>query len=268
MSSFSYKKILVVGGTSGIGEALASKFISEGSSVVVVGRRQDKLDSFVSSHGSDKASAISLDITDLASIPSFASRVTKEHPDLDFVLVNSGIQRGFDFTRPDTVDFSVIDEEFKTNYISYIHLTMAFLPFLQEQSKSKAVGLAYTTSGLALTPILRCANYCASKAALHHWIMVLREQLKDSGSNIKVIELLPPAVQTELHDQKHQPDIENGRQIGIPLEEYIDETWKGLSGGKDSVPVGMAAKGYAPDGFETKRQQAFHGMIAQMKKSS
>ena len=266
MSSFNYKKVLILGATSGIGEALASKFISEGSSVIVVGRRQDKLDSFVSSHGSDKASAIQLDITDLTSIPSFAAKVTKEHSDLDCVLLNSGIQRGFDFSRPDTVDLSVIEQEFKTNYISYIHLTMAFLPFLQ--SKCKRSALIYTTSGLALTPILRCANYCASKAALHHWIMVLREQLKDSDENIKVIELLPPAVQTELHDKKHQPDIENGGQIGMPLDQYIEETWQGLSEGKTSIPVGMSARGYAPDGFETNRQQVFQGIVAQMKKSA
>jgi short-subunit dehydrogenase involved in D-alanine esterification of teichoic acids len=89
-----------------------------------------------------------------------------------------------------------------TNYIAPLHLVKAFLPHLQ--SHSSPTSLIFTTSGLALVPILRCANYCASKAALHHLILVLREQLR--GSNVGVVEILPPAVRTELHDEKHQPD--------------------------------------------------------------
>lgn len=53
-----------------------------------------------------------------------------------------------------------------------------------------------TTSGLAYVPIIRCVNYCATKAALHQFILVIREQLKDTGSKIKVIEIVPPAVQS------------------------------------------------------------------------
>lgn len=43
----------------------------------------------------------------------------------------------------------------------------------------------------------------------------------------------------ELHDKKHQPDIENGRQMGMPLDEFTDELWAGLSAGKEDIPVGM-----------------------------
>jgi short-subunit dehydrogenase involved in D-alanine esterification of teichoic acids len=61
-------------------------------------------------------------------------------------------------------------------------------------------------------------QYCATKAALHHLILTLRAQLSVSNPNVKVIEILPPAVQTELHDAKHQPDIKDGRNFGMPLE--------------------------------------------------
>lgn len=57
---------------------------------------------------------------------------------------------------------------------------------------------------------------------------------------MKVVEILPPAVQTELHDEKHQPDIKNGRQIGMPLEDFLKESYDGLTDGKESIPVGSA----------------------------
>jgi short-subunit dehydrogenase involved in D-alanine esterification of teichoic acids len=95
----------------------------------------------------------------------------------------------------------------------------------------------YTTSGLALVTLPRCLNYCATKAALHQFIMGLRAQLESSP--VKVIELFPPAVQTELHDAKHQPTIKDGGSIGIPLQEFVDGAWKGIVAGKDEIPVGF-----------------------------
>lgn len=179
-------------------------------------------------HGSKHASAVRVDIGDLNALPPFASKIAEAHPDLDCVILNSGMQRSFNFAAPQTVDLKSLNDELTTNYLAHIHLTMAFLPHLQKLSKTQPTALVYTNSGLGLIPIVRCANYCATKAALHHWTLCLREQLKDDpDSDVKVIELLPPAVQTELHDEKHQPDIKNGSQMGMPLQEYIDATWYG-----------------------------------------
>ncbi|KAI4106407.1 MAG: hypothetical protein L6R37_002205 [Teloschistes peruensis] len=251
---FLYKRVLVIGATSGIGEALASRFVEEGTKVIVVGRRKEKLEDFVHKHGKDRATAIPFDITEMDKIPNFATNITKTYTDLDGILINSGIQRGFDFSEPRSVDLDTVETEFKTNYLSYLALTKAFLPFLQ--SKQHESALMFTTSGLALVPITRCPNYCASKAALHHWILVLRHQLRDS--QIKVVELFPPAVQTELHDEKHQPDIKNGRQIGMPLDQFINEAYNGLAAGKEEVVVGNAADWY--NAFEPQRQQIFKKM--------
>jgi short-subunit dehydrogenase involved in D-alanine esterification of teichoic acids len=184
--------------------------------------------------------------------------ITKQHPTLDCVILNAGIQRGLNFKKPETVDLDSVDVEFKTNYISPLHFTKAFLPFLQAQSSPTA--LIYVTSGLALVPLVRCGNYCASKAAVHHMCLTMREQLKDS--NVKIIELLPPAVQTELHDEKHQPDIKNGRSIGMPLEEFTEAAWKGLESGDEQIPVGMSERAF--EAFELKRQEVFHGMVKAM----
>ena len=248
-----------IGATSGIGRALSSKMIGHGSSVIGVGRRQENLDEYVKEEGS-KASSSRFDITNLSEIPSWAASINKAHPDLDLVIINSGIQRGFNFAKPDTVDLDLVMTEYTTNYLAYIHIAMAFLPYLQERSKRSPTGIAFTTSGLALTPMLRCPNYCASKAALHHWILTFREQLKQASSNVKCIEIIPPAVQTELHDEKHQPDMKNGRSIGMPLDEFTEKAWAQLVEGADQVPVGMAASPFQPGGFEHTRQQIFQKM--------
>lgn len=77
---------------------------------------------------------------------------------------------------------------------------------------------------------------------------------------MKVIEVLPPAVQTELHDAKHQPDIKNGSRFGMPLNQFTEEAWAGLCAGEADVAVGMAKSGY--EAFEEERQKVFKGMVA------
>jgi hypothetical protein len=62
------------------------------------------------------------------------------------------------------------------------------------------------------------------------------------GTHHPLLRSLPirhPCTTAELHDKKHQPDLENGRQMGMPLDEFTDELWAGLSAGKEDIPVGM-----------------------------
>lgn len=119
------------------------------------------------------------------------------------------------------------------------------------------------SSGLAFVPIVKRLNYCSAKAALHHFLLCLREQLLDGPGNVKVVEIFPPAVQTELHDERHQPDIKNGRSMGMPLKEFTEESWAKLVEGEDQIPVGMSKKYY--DGFEQTRQEWFHKVADMMK---
>lgn len=199
--SIAYKKVLFIGATSGIGKALAERFLETGTSVIAIGRRQENLDKFAKEHSNNNSKATLdtavFDITKIKEIPQFAADMFKKFPDIDSVFLNSGIQRSLDWTKPEAVDLETHELEFLTNYTSYMHLTKAFLPYLQKQAP-KETSLIYTTSGLALVPILTCPNYCATKAALHHMIIAMREQLKGAGSNVRIIEVLPPAVQTEL----------------------------------------------------------------------
>ncbi|KAI4127452.1 MAG: hypothetical protein LQ347_004597, partial [Umbilicaria vellea] len=111
--------------------------------------------------------------------------------------------------------------------------------------------LVVTTSGLALVPVLRCPNYSASKAALHHFILCLREQLKgDQSESGRAL---------EIHDEKHQPDIKNCGRIGMPLNQFTQEADEGLAAGKGQVPVGTSKQ--SSESWEKERQRQFHGMI-------
>ncbi|CAM1509609.1 Fc.00g033480.m01.CDS01 [Cosmosporella sp. VM-42] len=251
-----YKKALVLGATSGIGEAFAAKLIATGSKVIVVGRRQDRLDAFVAKHGADKATGVQFDVTDLAGIQSFAQSITQSHPDLDSVIINSGIQRAFNFSKPETLDLSVLGDELTTNYTSAVYLTAAFLPHLRTRTQGH---LVYISASLALIPSLtRTPNYNASKSALHTFIIDVRQQLLDAEqSNVRMVEVFPPAVQTELHDEKHQPDMVNGGQIGMPLDQYTERMFQGLEKGEDQFAIGHAEDLLKEDGWESQRTRMF-----------
>lgn len=150
----------------------------------------------------------------------------------------------------------IFDQELITNYTSAVHLANAFTPHLLKKQSQTAI--AFTTSQMALVPMMRCPNYGASKAALHHFILALRTQLQDGPGNVKVLEIYPPAVQTELHDPKHQPDLKDGHLIGMPLQEFIDEVWTRLSKGEEQIPVGSAQEIF--NAFEVKRQDMYQQM--------
>ncbi|APA07512.1 hypothetical protein SS1G_01001 [Sclerotinia sclerotiorum 1980 UF-70] len=281
-------QVLVVGATSGIGLALSEKMLLEGvTKIVALGRRQEKLDDLQQKHGESKVSTVKFDITNLEGIPKMIEGLLKSNPALDCAFLNSGIQRSLDFTKPESIDLELISSEFTTNYLSYVHLTKALLPHLQKRAKGgEDAGLIFTTSGLALVPILRCGNYCASKAAMHHLILVMREQLRDLGeedvdndnerrgkgtsgskekNGVRVVEIYPPSVQTELHDEKHQPDIKNGRDIGMPLDEFTEEAWMGLERGDEDIPVGTTLRGFGYEVVELGRKKLFGEMMEKMK---
>ena len=260
-----YNKVLILGATSGIGRALSGRFVETGTSVVAVGRRQDKLDEFVKEYSSQagKVDTAKFDITDLKAIPQFAADIFKKHPDLDCVFLNSGMQRAVNWSKPDEVDLESLDTETLTNYTAYIHLTKAFLPYLQKQAPKEA-SLVFTTSGLALVPILHCPNYCATKAALHHHILAMREQLRGAGSNVKIIELFPPAVQTELHDFEMG---EKGKDVGMPLKDFVNEAFEGLcKEDNEQIPVQAVKEAMGFYSWEQERQKTFQKWNEQMRK--
>ncbi|KAL2127701.1 hypothetical protein VTI74DRAFT_10293 [Chaetomium olivicolor] len=252
--AFSYKHVLLVGATSGIGAAMADKLVLEGAKVIAVGRRQERLDAFVQKHGPEKASGVRYDINDRAGMDAFVQGIITQYPDLDCVFLNSGVQHQIRLSRPADVDLDAFHQEMSTNFNRLVDLSIKFLPYLQK--KSIPTALVFTGTLLAAVPAVIVPAYSASKAALNAYIMCLRRQ--NHGKNTKIIEIWPPLVQTELHDYMG-PEI--GRNMGMPVQEFTDKAWEQLAAGSELVTVGaIPPAGEEFKDMVQKRRDAFEAL--------
>ncbi|KAI8629898.1 NADP-dependent dehydrogenase-like protein [Xylariaceae sp. FL1651] len=264
MASFPYKKVLLVGATSGIGWEFARQFIQKGVHVIAVGRRQDRLDSLIASAGSSMASGVVFDINNVDKVPSFAKSIIEQHPDLDCILMNAGIQFVMDFSKPHTVDMNKIQTELTTNYTSMVAITHAFTSFFQARSIENAVAFIYTTTSLLSMPYPMVLNYCASKAALHTFILCIREQYRQRPEHkISVVELVAPLVQTELHDG--QPGWGPDFNPGMTTKDFVDEAMTGFATKAETVAVGEAKAVY--EEFEAEKSRRIGPDWAMRKKT-
>ncbi|MDR6104535.1 putative oxidoreductase [Agrobacterium larrymoorei] len=202
--------ILITGGGSGIGRALAEAFHALGNKVIISGRRQSALDE-VTRANPGMVSAV-LDATKAENIRTFAETLTRDHPELNVVINNAGIMKNEKITAaPDYLE--IAEETIATNLLAPIRLTAALLPhFLQ---KNNAAVLT-VSSGLAFVPMVATPTYSATKSAIHAYSMALREQLKDTP--VDVIEIAPPYVQTMLQGEKQAND-----ERAMPLDAFIAE---------------------------------------------
>jgi uncharacterized oxidoreductase len=187
---FTNQTILVTGGTSGIGLALARALLAKGNTVIITGRRQALLDEIVASNPG--MIGYPSDLTDAASIATLAQTVLRDHPAITVLVNNAGIMQAEDLTAS-TVGTEVARATIATNLLAPIQLTAALLPHFRGQDQAAIINV---TSGLAFVPLMFTPTYSATKAALHSYTLSLRAQLRKT--NIAVIELAPPAVQTDL----------------------------------------------------------------------
>ena len=199
--------ILITGGGSGIGQALAHRLHDQGNEVIVTGRRREALEATIASR--ERMTAYAVDIDDANAVGAFAREVVAAHPRLNVLVNNAGIMRTEDLT----VERDLADAEatIVTNLLGPIRLINALIAHLTAQPDAAIVNLS---SGLAFVPLAKAPTYSATKAAIHSYTVSLREQLK---GRVDVIELAPPAVQTGL-----TPD-QATREGYMPLEPFIDE---------------------------------------------
>ncbi|MBV8629521.1 MAG: SDR family oxidoreductase [Silvibacterium sp.] len=201
--------ILITGGGSGIGRGLAEALHALGNQVIIAGRRKSVLDETTTANPGIKSAA--LNIEDPDAIKAFAAQIGKNYPSLNVVVHNAGIMRPEDLKSPNPADAEAI---ITTNLLGPIRLNAALLPLLLKQTHATIMTVS---SGLAYVPLALTPTYSATKAALHSWTQSLRHQLKDT--NVEVLEIIPPYVQTELGGERQVSDPR-----AMPLKDFIAET--------------------------------------------
>ena len=199
--------ILVTGGGTGIGEALAHRFHDLGNTVIVAGRRREALEQAIA--GRPNMAAMTIDVDSADGVADFARRVLAEHPELNVLINNAGIMRYEDIaSRRDLTD---AEATVVTNLLGPIRLIDALVDHLAAQPDGAIVNV---TSGLAFVPLAATATYSATKAALHSYTVSLREVLR---GKVEVIELAPPAVQTDLTPGQREAEGY------LPLDTFADQ---------------------------------------------
>ena len=213
--------ILITGGTSGIGRALAEELHKLGNQVIISGRRAGHLAEVTAANPG--MASIELNVEDPASIAAVAAKLIAEYPKLNVVINNAGIMKIDDAGAE--IDDAQMVSILTTNLMGPIRVTSALIEHLKQQESATVM---HVTSGLAFVPLAMTSVYCATKAALHSYSMSQRYKLK--GTNVRVLEIAPPWVQTELMgpQQANEPRA-------MPLKAFIDETIQVLGTDADEV---------------------------------
>jgi uncharacterized oxidoreductase len=211
------RTILITGGATGIGFALAERFVRANNKVIVCGRREAAL-----AEARARVPGLHTMRADVSNAPervALVERVTREHPELDVLVNNAGVQN-HPPPLTEAQDWSQHAHEIETNLGAPMHLAMLFMPHLLSRPEAAILNVS---SGLAFTPIAGVATYCATKAALHSFSLSLRAAL--THTRVSVVEIIPPAVNTELGGA-------GGHSGAEPLDPYADDVMKRLAAGE------------------------------------
>lgn len=235
--------ILITGGTSGLGLAFAEKFMEAGSKVIICGRRENRLTDLRQKY--PDLITKTCDVAVAAEREKLASWVLQNHPEINILMNNAGVQLDLDMTNP--VDLNRVHTEIETNVVAPIHLTSLFAQHLATKPEAAVINIS---SGLAFAPLAFMPVYCATKAAVHSVTLSLRHQLKNTS--VKVFEIAPPAVDTELgHDRRDDKEQSHG---GMPIANFIAEAMEALQNDVFEAAIGMA------NGLRAQRELLFDKM--------
>ena len=214
--------ILITGGGSGIGRALAEAFHAEGNKVIIAGRRQNLLDETTAANPGMKAAVLNIENSE--TIRSFAEQIKSDYPSLNVIIHNAGIARPEALQNSSGADAEAM---VTTNLLGPIRLTAALLPTLVRQPQA---AIMTVSSGLAFVPLAMTPTYCATKAAIHSYTQSLRYQLRDTS--VQVLELIPPYVQTELMGPGQAGDPN-----AMPLKDFIAEVMSILKTSPEATEI-------------------------------
>lgn len=214
------KTILITGGASGIGLEAAKQFLAQGTKVIITGRNEEKLNAAkklypqliaIKSDAGNEADAISLfhQVQEMGGIDILYNNAGVGVPPLNLGIANDKHLKGAIY-------------EMEVNYLGIVRLNNLFMDMLQSRPESAIIN---TTSILSIVPSLLEATYSASKVALSFYTKSLRKHLEIINSRVKVFELLPPLVATEMtaarNDKKISPEeLVKALILGLEKDQY------------------------------------------------
>ncbi|MBK4989459.1 SDR family oxidoreductase [Pseudomonas sp. S36] len=213
--------ILITGGGSGIGRALAEAFLALGNEIIIAGRREAVLKQVAEANPG--LHYVVLDTSDPEATQRVARQLIIDYPQLNAVIHCAGIMRG-ESLRDGATE---LEATVATNLVGPIRLDGLLLPHFLTLPHAAIVTVS---SGLAFMPLALTPSYCATKAAVHSYSQSLRYQLKDTA--VKVHELAPPYVQTELMGERQANDPH-----AMPLKDFIDEVMGIFQGSPDAEEI-------------------------------
>jgi uncharacterized oxidoreductase len=227
--NISNKTVLIIGGSAGIGFETAKLLTSKGNKVIITGRDENRLKAAAAQI--DGASYFVGDVSSEADTNKLVDYINQNFPQLDVLINNAG--RAVIHNLADSPNaFDIASDEILTNYLAIIRLTEKLLPVLKAQKEAAIVNVS---SIVVFAPGASLPTYAASKAALHSYTRSLGYALKDTG--VKVFELMPPLVDTELSK-------EIGGHNGIPPSQVANELLDGLTNNIAEIHVGQTADMY------------------------
>jgi short-subunit dehydrogenase involved in D-alanine esterification of teichoic acids len=240
VSTLSFKCALVTGGGGGLGRAMAEALIAMGKSVIIAGRTEASLKQTAAEIGA--TDYFVLDVSKISAISGFVKDVVSKHPELDCLINNAGVQRPFQILGPDYgFDLSKADEEIDTNIRGPLHLCVSLVPHFNSLPGGGVI--MNVSSVLGYNPYsLVNPVYNGTKAWVHFFTMNLRSQLHQAGSKIKVVEIVPPTVETGLHRERKDPDDNKkarGNKSALSVSEFMEQIQEGWNNDKDTCAAGL-----------------------------
>jgi uncharacterized oxidoreductase len=216
--------IFITGGGTGIGRGLAEALHKLGNKVIISGRRKENLDATTKANpGMD---SVEMDISDPANIGAVTKKLIADYPALNVLVNNAGIMQIDDAAA--MIDDQLLTSTITTNLLGPIRLTSALIEHLKKRPDATVI---YNTSALAFVPLALTAVYSSTKAALHSYVLSQRYKLK--ATSVRVLELSPPWVQTDLLNSKEEPRA-------MPLKDFIEATMKLLASDANEIVVQQA----------------------------
>ncbi len=218
--------VLVTGGSSGIGLAIANEFARLGNTVVICARGQSRLAQARVS--SPSLHTIDCDISAEDGRMKLYRHVSSDFKDLNVLVNNAGIQRRIDLTRG-MEDILANDDEIEVNLRAQIYLSARFIPLLMKRDSAAIINVS---SGLGIVPMAIFPIYSATKAAMRSFTMSLRYQLKDTC--VKVFDAVPPAV----HDTGLKGKPAEKSQMSVSSEEMARAVIDGFKADRYEIAAG------------------------------